>query len=328
MRVLVATAVALAGGSLMGCVGEAPAKKEGPVKEAAAPPVEARLAQYTPVRLNANLEKLSESDRRMLPLLIAAAQEMDTIFWQQAYAARDSLLRTISDSATRRYLDLNYGPWDRLDGDKPFVPGVGSRPPGGEFYPPDMTREEFEAASARSPEAAEALRSLYTMVRRDSAGGLMAVPYHETFPEPTRRAAAGLREAAKLAREPKLRRYLELRARALETDDYRASDVAWMEMKDNPIEVVIGPVETYDDKLFGYKAAHEAYVLIKDQEWSRRLARYGALLPALQRGLPVPAAYKREKPGTDSDLNAYDVIYYAGQANSGSKTIAINLPND
>jgi hypothetical protein len=101
-----------------------------------------------------------------------------------------------------------------------------------------------------------------------------------------------------------------------------------MEMKDNPIDVVIGPIETYDDGLFGYKAAHEAYVLVKDQEWSRRLARYGALLPALQRGLPVPAVYKREKPGTDSDLNAYDVVYYAGQANSGSKTIAINLPND
>ncbi len=328
MRVMVATAVALAGGSLMGCVGEAPTKKEGPVTEAAAPSVEARLAQYTPVRLNANLEKLSQSDRRMLPLLIEAAQEMDTIFWQQAYAARDSLLRTISDSATRRYVDQNYGPWDRLDGDKPFVPGVGPRPKGAEFYPHDMTREELETASARSPAAADALRSLYTMVRRDSAGRLVAVPYHEAFPEPTRRAAAKLRQASKLARDPKLRRYLELRARALETDDYRPSDVAWMEMKNNPIDVVIGPIETYDDKLFGYKAAHEAYVLIKDREWSRRLARYGALLPALQRGLPVPAAYKREKPGTDSDLNAYDVIYYAGQANSGSKTIAINLPND
>jgi hypothetical protein len=329
MRVSMAVIATLAGGSLMGCVGDAPARKAGPAKEEpAVAPVEARVAQYTPVRLNANLEKLSEADRRMLPLLIDAAREMDTVFWQQTYAHRDSLLRTISDSALRRYVEVNYGPWDRLDGDKPFVPGVGPRSPGAEFYPADMTREEFEAAAARSPETGTALRSLYTMVRRDSAGGLMAVPYHEVFPEPTRRAAARLREASALARDPKLRRYLQLRARALETDDYRASDIAWMEMKDNPIDVVIGPIETYDDRLFGYKAAHEAYVLIKDQEWSRRLARYGALLPALQRDLPVPAAYKREKPGTDSDLNAYDVVYYAGQANSGSKTIAINLPND
>jgi hypothetical protein len=294
----------------------------------AGPSVGDRVAQYTPVRLNADLQKLGDADRRMLPLLIDAAREMDTIFRLQAYAAQDSLLRTISDSTLRRYVDINYGPWDRLDGWAPFVPGVGDRPPGGEFYPRDMTKEEFEAAAGRSKAAGAALRSLYTVVRRDSAGRLSAVPYHEAYREPTRRAAAKLREAAALARDPKLRHYLELRARALETDEYQTSDLAWMDMKDNPIDVVIGPIETYEEELFGYKAAHEAYVLVKDQEWSRRLGRYIALLPALQRGLPVPRQYKREKPGSDSDLNAYDVVYYAGQANAGSKTIAINLPND
>ncbi|MEZ0334907.1 MAG: Zn-dependent hydrolase, partial [Gemmatimonadales bacterium] len=150
----------------------------------------------------------------------------------------------------------------------------------------------------------------------------------EAFAGPSGRAAAKLREAAKLAEDPGLRKYLELRARALETDDYRPSDLAWMDMKQNLVDVVIGPIETYDDELFGYKAAHEGYVLVKDKEWSGRLARYITLLPELQRGLPVPAAYKREKPGSDSDLNAYDVLYYTGQANAGSKTIAINLPND
>jgi peptidase M49-like protein len=294
----------------------------------AAPSVADKVAQYTPVRLNANLEKLGDADRRMLPLLVDAAREMDTIFRLQAYAAEDSLLRTISDSTLRQYVEINYGPWDRLDGWAPFVPGVGTRPPGGEFYPHDMTKDEFEAAAGHSKAAGEALRSLYTVVRRDSAGQLTSVPYHEAYPEPTRRAVAKLREAAALARDPKLRRYLELRARALETDEYRTSDLAWMDMKDNPIDVVIGPIETYEDELFGYKAAHEAYVLVKDQEWSRRLSRYIKLLPALQRGLPVPQEYKREKPGSDSDLNAYDVVYYAGSANAGSKTIAINLPND
>jgi hypothetical protein len=288
--------------------------------------VAAKLAQYTPVRLNADLERLSERERRMLPILIAAAQDMDTVFWQQVYAPRDSLLATLSDSALRRYVLLNYGPWDRLDGYRPFVPGVGDRPPGAEFYPRDVTREEFERAAAGP--GGESLRSPYTMVRRDSAGKLTAVPYHQAFAGPTRRAAARLREAAALADDPGLRRYLQLRAKALETDDYQASDLAWLDMKDNAIDVVLGPIETYDDGLFGTKTAHEAYVLVKDREWSRRLARYASFLPALQRGLPVADAYKREKPGSDSDLNAYDVVYYTGQSNAGSKTIAINLPND
>ncbi len=292
------------------------------------PPVAAKLAQYTPVRLTADLKGLSEGERRLIPLLIEAAQEMDTIFWQQAYSSRDSLLSTITDSVTRRFLLLNYGPWDRLDANQAFVPGVGTRPPGGEFYPHDMTKEEFERAAAASPKAGEALRNLYTVVRRDSAGGLRAVPYHEAYADASGRAAAKLREGAKLAEDPGLRKYLQLRAHALETDDYHPSDLAWMDMKKNAVDVVIGPIETYDDELFGYKAAHEGYVLVWDQEWSGRLSRYIALLPELQRGLPVPAAYKRERPGSDSDLNAYDVLYYTGQANAGSKTIAINLPND
>ena len=165
-------------------------------------------------------------------------------------------------------------------------------------------------------------------MRRDDAGGLVAVPYHEVFGKELEAAAGKLRQAAELAEDPGLKRYLELRADALESDDYQPSDFAWMEMKDNKIDVVIGAIETYEDRLFGYKAAYEAYVLIKDKGWSERLEKYTQFLPELQRGLPVPEAYKRETPGTDSDLNAYDVIYYAGDCNAGSKTIAINLPND
>ena len=299
------------------------------VSEAGAgPTIAQKLAQYTPVRLTADLGALSDRERRMIPLLIGAAQEMDTIFWQQVYPSRDSLLGTVSDSTTRSYVRLNYGPWDRLDGNEPFVPGVGPRPDGAAFYPSDMTKAEFEAAAKASSAAGAALRGLYTLVRRDPSGGLAAVPYHQAFAEPSRRAAAKLREAATLADDKGLKRYLELRARALETDNYQPSDLAWMDMKSNGLDVVIGPIETYDDALFGYKAAHEAYVLIKDRKWSDRLARYAKLLPALQRGLPVPEAYKREQPGTDSDLNAYDAVYYTGRANAGSKTIAINLPND
>jgi len=191
-----------------------------------------------------------------------------------------------------------------------------------------MTKEEFEQACAESPARAAVLKSQYTIVERDSAKKLVAVPYHVAFAAQVERAAAKLREAATLAEDPGLKRYLELRAKALLNDDYRPSDLAWLDMKNNGVDVVIGPIETYEDGLFGYKASHEGFVLIKDKDWSARLARYAKFLPGLQAQLPVPPQYKKEKPGTDSDLNAYDVVLYAGDANAGGKTIAINLPND
>lgn len=297
-------------------------------KDGGATGIEARLAKYTPIRLTTDLSVLSEQERQMIPLLIDAAKEMDAIFWQQAYGNREQLIGNIEDPDVRRFVEINYGPWDRLAGNEPFVPGVGAKPPGANLYPADVTKEEFEQAIAAGGPRADSLRSLYTLVRRDSSGALTAVPYHVAFASQVVRAAARLREAAALAADPGLKRYLELRARALETDEFQDSDLAWMDMKNNTIEVVIGPIETYEDQLFGYKAANESYVLVKDQEWSKRLSRYAAMLPALQRDLPVPPELKREQPGTDSDLNAYDAIYYAGDANAGSKTIAINLPND
>lgn len=282
------------------------------------------LNKYTTFRLTSDLSVLSDQERQMIPLLIEAGQEMDTLFWIEAYGKRDSLLETIKDDALRRYVEINYGPWDRLNNNEPFIDGVGPKPAGANFYPADITKTEFEAAVAEN----DALRSQYTMVRRDSAGALTAIPYHEFFAERIQRAAAKVRDAAALAEDEGLRRYLELRAEALLTDEYQPSDMAWMDMKNNTIDVVIGPIEHYEDQLFGYKAAHETFVLIKDQEWSDRLSRYAQLLPMLQQGLPVPDRYKQESPGTDSDLGAYDAVYYAGDANAGAKTIAINLPND
>ena len=311
---------------LAACAG--PATDADPSATAAATAARG-LSSYTTVRLTVDTAALTPNERRMIPLLIDAARTQDTIFWQQAYGSRDSLLAAVSDSGIRRFIELNYGPWDRLDDNAPFVAEVGARPPGANLYPKDMTAEAFEAAlAAASPAHADSLKNLYTLVRRGEGGSLVAVPYHVAFAEQNRVAAAKLREAAAFADDPGLRRYLTLRADALLTDDYQPSDLAWMDMKSNTIDVVIGPIETYEDGLFGYKAANEAYVLIKDKAWSRRLARYTSMLPALQRGIPVDPAYKRERPGTDSDLNAYDAIYYAGQANSGAKTIAINLPND
>lgn len=312
---------------LSGCQAD-PSKAGASSPVASDSPIRSKLGQYTTVRLTSDLEKLTENERRMIPLLIDAARHMDEIFWRQAYGNKDSLLQSLSGKDLRRYAEINYGPWDRLDNNTPFVPGVGPKPQGAGFYPHDMTKEEFEAAAAKSPSLGKALRSQYTIVRRDSAGGLAAVPYHTAYANHVGAAVAKIREASALAEDAGLRRYLELRAKALETDEYQPSDLAWLDMKDNTIDVVIGPIETYEDQLFGSKAANESFVLIKDKEWSGRLARYAAMLPSLQRELPVPAAYKREQPGTDSDLNAYDAVYYAGDANAGSKTIAINLPND
>ena len=289
--------------------------------------VQKRLAKYTTVRLATDMSVLTENERKMIPLLIEASKIMDDLFWEQAYGDKDGLLGSLEDPDERRFAEINYGPWDRLDGNQPFL-RVSAKPKGANFYPKGMEKAEFERAIAESPDMESDLKSLYTLARRDHEGKLTAVPYSTAFADQLGRAADKLREAAGLAENAGLKKYLELRADALVSDDYQPSDLAWMDMKDNSIDVVIGPIETYEDKLYGYKASFEAYVLIKDKEWSQRLAKYSSMLPALQAGLPVPREYKREKPGRNSDLGAYDVVYYAGECNTGSKTIAINLPND
>lgn len=284
--------------------------------------IEDRLSKYTEFTLEADVSSLSENRKKMIPILIEAARAMDEVFWMEAYGDRQRLMEMIDDPQTERFAEINYGPWDRLAGNEPFVEGVGPKPEGANFYPSDMTKEEFENWQSEEKD------NLYTLVRRDDQGELITVPYHEAFAEQHKLAADKLREAAELAENEALKKYLNLRAEALLTDDYQQSDMAWLDMKDNILEVVIGPIETYEDQLYGYKAAHETFVLIKDMEWSNRLSKYAEVLPELQQGLPVAEKYRQEQPGRDSDLNAYDAVYYAGDANAGSKTIAINLPND
>lgn len=282
----------------------------------------AHLADYAEVDLTADLGHFDADQRRMLGLLIRAADAVNPIFWQQSWGSRASLMDQIDDDAVRRLAVINYGPWDRLNGDRIFVPGIGARPDGAQFYPADMTRAEFQAADLPDK------TSLYTLLRRDGTGRLITVPYHEAYRADLRRASGFLDAAADLAHDAGFAKYLRLRAKALLDDDFRASDLAWMDMKTNPVDIVIGPIETYEDRLYGYKASYESYVLVKDLAWSERLARFAQYLPELQRELPVPAPYKAETPGGDADLNAYFAIYYAGDANTGAKTIAINLPND
>ncbi|TDR22665.1 dipeptidyl-peptidase 3 family protein [Marinicella litoralis] len=280
------------------------------------------LNKYAKFRLTADLSHLSDNQRNMLPLLIDAAKIMDELFWLQSYGPKQEFLAGIENQNLRKFAEINYGPWDRLDGDKSFVPGFAEKPLGANFYPADIDKAQFEA------EATSAMKGLYTNVVRDEDGALKSIPYHQAFEPQLKQASALLLKAAELAEDAGFKKYLELRATALLDDEFKASDLAWMDMKNNQIDVVIGPIENYEDQLFGYKTAYEAYVLIKDLSWSEKLAKFAAFLPQLQAELPVAAAYKTETPGTDSDLNAYDAIYYAGHSNAGSKTIAINLPND
>ncbi len=284
----------------------------------------AMVDDYVPVKLEADLNDLTDNQRAMLPLLVSAARVMDSLFWQQAYGDKNQLLDGIDDPNARRFAEINYGPWDRLGDNRPFLPGIGPKPPGANYYPADLTKEELEQAAASEPD----LTSQYTLVRRDNSRDLIAVPYNRAFANELSEAASLLRQAAELAEDPGFRRYLGMRATALETNVYQQSDFAWMDMRDNVLDLVIGPIESYEDKLMGTKTAFEAYVLVKDRDWSARLERYSAMLPMLQDGLPVPAAYKAEEPGGESQLNAYDVLFYAGDCNAGAKTIAINLPND
>lgn len=281
-----------------------------------------KLKKYVPVTLSIPTVNLSDNERNMLPILINAADIMNQLFWEESYGNKSNLLNIISDEDTKRFIEINYGPWDRLDSNKSFIDSIGAKPLGANFYPKDMAKEEFYQLADSTK------NSQYTFIRRTSDGGLKTIPYHIFFKNQVSQVADLLIKASKLAEDNGLKKYLELRANALLTDDYRASDLAWIDMKTNMLDIVIGPIETYEDQLFGLKASHEAYVLIKDIEWSKKLARYTSFLPELQTNLPVDTAYKAEIPGTDSDLNAYDVIYYAGNSNAGSKTIAINLPND
>lgn len=288
----------------------------------AANAIAAKVAAYAEVTLTADLSRLGEGDRQAIGLLLQAGEVMDALFWKQVWGDKDALLKDITDPATRRFVEINYGPWDRLDADRPFVEGIGARPPGAQFYPADMSKEEFAAADLPGKD------SLYTVIRRDAAGKLVVLPYHEAYKDELDQAAGLLRQAGALVSDAGFAAYLKLRADALQSGDYQPSDMAWMDMKSSPIDVVIGPIESYQDALYGTKAAFEAFVLVKDIAWSERLARFAQHLPALQRGLPVEDKYKAEMPGTDADLNAYFAIYYGGDANSGAKTIAINLPND
>ncbi len=284
--------------------------------------LQVKIKEFVPVKLTTDLTKLTEKEKQMIPLLIEAAKIMDNLYWEQVIGDKQQFLDSIHDTLTRIFAGINYGPWERLNGNRSFISGFGEKPAGANMYPSDMSKEEFEKWTDINK------TSQYTLVRRNEDHSLKSIWYHEAFKDQLEKAAVLLNQAAALAEDPGLKKYLELRSKALVTDDYFASDMAWMDMKTNTIDFVVGPIENYEDELYGYKTAYESALLVKDKEWSLKLAKFAQFLPELQLQLPVEDKYKKEKPGTDSDLNAYDIIYVSGHSNAGSKTIAINLPND
>ena len=281
-----------------------------------------KAEEFAEVDLTSDISHLSGNQKQMIGLLFRVADIMEEIYWDQVFPDKEAAMGAMVNPDVKRFFEINYGPWERLNGNLPFIPGYGPKPSGSGYYPEDMTLEEFEAMDDPSK------TDLYTLIQRDAGGNLISVPYHEAYAEQVKKAASLLEQAAQLAEDEGFKKYLSLRAKALLTDDYFPSDMAWMEMRGNDIDFVVGPIENYEDGLFNYKAAHESFILLKDKAWSERLDYINSVLPDMQRSLPVPDRYKQEMPGSDNDLGAYDVVYYAGDCNAGSKTIAINLPND
>jgi len=310
------------------CSPPAPPAKEG---LRVAPDIAARRAQFEQHTLAADLGALSQGDREALGHLVTAARRIDEIFKLQAwrgnpeFAVRVAALEGPDARAAQDYYRIMYGPWDRLHELEPFL-GDLPHPAGAGFYPENMTKSELNGWIKEHPDEAAALTSLVTVVRRGDVG-LVAVPYSQAYRELLEPAAAELRAAAQATDNASLQKFLQLRADAFLSDDYYESDLAWMDL-DSPLEVVIGPYETYEDGFFGYKASFEAFLCVVQPADSQRLAVYKQELPFLERNLPIPDERKNLHRGSESPIRVADEVFTAGDARAGVQTLAFNLPND
>ena len=292
-----------------------------------------RLAQLPRTTIDYDRSLLDEKDKQVVAKLIEATKAIDELYWRQvseenpAWRAdlKKQASRSALDKAAYEYFLANKGPWDRLKENEPFV-GTKKKPAGAAFYPEDMTKEELEKYVAAHPKQKEELEGLFTVVRRDGTN-LVAVPYSAFYRDHLEQAAKAMREAAALTTNASLKRFLTTRADAFFSNDYRESDMAWMDL-DGPIEVVIGPYEVYEDDLFNYKASFESFVTIVDKPESAKLASYARALPEMESNLPEPEQYKNKNRGAESPIKVVQEIYTGGEAREGVQTAAFNLPND
>ncbi len=295
--------------------------------------LQARYDQIVTVDLTrTDTSFLNDEQRNVVNLLIEAAAYMDEIYLRQVSRTNPKVRADIaaSDHAEKDLLlkmfDRHFGPWDTLDEDHIYW-GDTEKPKGAGFYPTDITKEEFAAWIAAHPEDEKAFNSWYTIISRKD-GGLVAEPYSQVYAQYLIPAAAKLREAAKLTSNPSLKKFLSLRADAFLDDDYYASEMAWMDLTDTPIEVVIGPYEVYTDKLFNVKTAFEAFITVKNPEESAALSKYKNWLVDMEKNLPVEESYKNFARGFKSPIIASYQIKGGGDNVPGVQTIAFNLPND
>ncbi|MEK6409826.1 MAG: hypothetical protein AABN34_23110 [Acidobacteriota bacterium] len=312
-------------------------KEEPKVSESKGPAdsLAAKIRRFAPTDLSADTSHLSENDRKALDKLIQAAKLLDPIFLRQVWSGNEALLKKLEADTSPEgrerlhHFMINKGPWSRLDKNEPFIDGAPhEKPSHGGFYPDDMSKDEFNGwVHGLSEEDKNRATGFFTVIRRGADGKLKIVPYHEEYREFLEPAAKLLREAADLTGNQTLKNFLTKRAEAFASDDYYASDVAWMDL-DAPIDVTIGPYETYEDELFGYKAAFEAFITLRDEAESAKLVKFSGYLQELENNLPIDPRYRNPKLGAASPIRVVDNVFCSGDGNRGVQTAAFNLPND
>lgn len=281
-----------------------------------------RLNEYANVELNADLSSLSEKDKQVVELLIKACSTMDDIFWKQAYGDKDTLFKKLQSEDETTLCKINFGPWDRLDNNKPFIENIGKKPIGSGFYPTDIKYLPFIDMKF------EDKLSMFTVIKRSEDGSLYTQPYHVAYKKELEIAADYLKKAAKIAENKDFAKFLNLRAAALLTDNYYESDINWMDLNNSNLDIVIGPVESEEDRFIDTKTAYEAFLLLKDFDWSKKLEIYTQNLDEIKNKLNLSDNYKNQILFTKANIGVFDAIYYGGWANSGAKMISINHPKD
>ena len=314
--------------TMLGCTAKEPAITA--TADVAA--VKQQLEKFAPVEIAYDGSQLSEGDHQALLKLVEAAKLMDQIFLRQVYDKNPAIAEALQTDkpgyeVLKAYFDVNFGPFDRLDEDKPFINPEEAKPKGANYYPADMTKEEFEQWLKDHPEDEKAFTGYFTVIRRQG-DQLVAVPYNEAYKVFLQPAASLLKEAAQLTDNPSLKTFLNSRAEAFLSNDYFQSDMDWMDLKDHAIEVVIGPYEVYEDELFGYKAAFESFITLVDPVDSEKLRAITQYLNELEMRLPIPDQYKNPNRGSESPLMVVNEVFTGGDTKAGVQTIAFNLPND
>jgi hypothetical protein len=298
------------------------------------PELAKKIRRFAPTALTADTSRLSAGDRKALPKIIGAAKLIDPLFLRQVWGGNEALKQKLEADKSvvgrqrLHYFMINKGPWSRIDSNEAFIEGVPEKPHHATYYPDDMTKDEFNNWVAGLPEEEKKKATgFFYLIRRGDDGKLKTVPYNEAYAEFLKPAAQLLNEAAELTTNQTLKQFLSKRAAAFSSNDYYASDVAWMDLN-SPIELTIGPYETYEDELFSYKAAFEAYVTLRDEAESAKLAKFSQYLQELEDNLPMEAHYRNPKLGAASPIRVVNEVFSSGEGNSGVQTAAYNLPND